>query len=267
MAGGGARVARPGAVSLAHHGVLFLDEAPEFPARVLEALRVPLESGEIVLGRSEAQVRYPARFQLVLAANPCPCGLAGTPGVACVCPPAAIRRYGARLSGPILDRVDLHQRIAPQRRSLLTAGPPGESSAAVAARVAAARQRQAARLAGTPWSANGEAAGVWLRSHWPAPDGVELVDQAVRQGRLTSRGVDKVVKVAWTLADLDGAARPSRDHLRAALALRQGEDSSRPASRPAAASAPGGGAAWPPAGRGRPSGQGRAEAAAVRRVG
>ncbi|MDR0417167.1 MAG: YifB family Mg chelatase-like AAA ATPase, partial [Propionibacteriaceae bacterium] len=228
VAGGGPRVARPGAVSLAHHGVLVVDEAPEVPTRVLEALRVPLESGEIVLGRSEAQVCYPARFQLVLAANPCPCGLAATPGAACVCPPAAVRRYAARLSGPVLDRVDLHVHIVPQRRSLLAAAPPGEGSAAVAARVAAARERQAARLADTPWSTNGEAPGVWLRSHWPAPDGVNLVDAAVRQGRLTSRGVDKVLKVAWTLADLAGAARPSREHLCSALALRQGEDAGRP---------------------------------------
>jgi magnesium chelatase family protein len=233
MAGGGARVARPGAVSLAHRGVLFLDEAPEFPAKILEALRTPLEEGEIVLGRSEAQVRYPACFQLVLAANPCPCGLAATPGAACSCTPTIVRRYAARLSGPILDRVDLHQHIAPQRRSLLRAAATGESSAQVAERVAAARERQGVRLADTPWRANGEAAGTWLRSHLPEPEGAELVDAAVRTGCLSARGVDKVVKVAWTLADLAGADRPRRDHIRLALALRRGEEPGAPA-RPAA---------------------------------
>jgi len=223
MAGGGSRVARPGAVSLAHRGVLFLDEAPEFPAKVLETLRTPLEAGEIVLGRSEAQVRYPARFQLVLAANPCPCGLAGTPGAACSCSPMMIRRYAARLSGPILDRVDLHQHIVPQRQSLLRALPCGESSAVVLARVIEARERQARRLADTAWLTNSEVSGRYARSQLPALEGVDRVEQAVRTGRLTARGVDKVVKVAWTVADLAGRDRPNADDLRLALALRQGE--------------------------------------------
>jgi magnesium chelatase family protein len=226
MAGGGSRVARPGAVSLAHRGVLFLDEAPEFPTAILETLRTPLESGEIVLGRSEAQVRYPARFQLVMAANPCPCGNAATPGAACACSPLMIRRYAARLSGPILDRVDLHQHILPQRQSLLRAVRAEERSEAVLARVLAARERQAARLRDTPWRTNAEVSGAYLRAQLPAPEGAELVDRAVRVGRLSARGVDKVVKVAWTLADLAGAARPTADHLRLALALRQGEDPS-----------------------------------------
>ncbi|MDR1265783.1 MAG: YifB family Mg chelatase-like AAA ATPase [Propionibacteriaceae bacterium] len=230
LAGGGPRIARPGAVSLAHRGVLFLDEAAEFPTKALETLRTPLEAGEIVLGRSEAQVRYPARFQLVLAANPCPCGRAATPGAACSCSPMMIRRYAARLSGPILDRVDIHQHILPQRQSLLRAGPPGESSAQVLARVVAARDRQARRLADTPWSTNAEIAGAYLRSQLPAPQDVALVDEAVRAGRLSARGVDKVVKVAWSVADLAGADRPGPDHLRLALALRQGEP--LPAGRP-----------------------------------
>jgi magnesium chelatase family protein len=229
MAGGGSRVARPGAVSLAHRGVLFLDEAPEFPASVLETLRTPLEAGEIVLGRSEAQVRYPARFQLVMAANPCPCGNAATPGAACACTPIMIRRYAARLSGPILDRVDLHQHILPQRQSLLRVAAPGEPSAAVLERVLAARARQAARLDSTPWRTNAEVPGTYIRAHLPTPDGVGLVDEAVRLGRLSARGVDKVVKVAWTIADLAGADRPTADHLRLALALRQGETAPVPA--------------------------------------
>ncbi|MDR1387216.1 MAG: YifB family Mg chelatase-like AAA ATPase [Propionibacteriaceae bacterium] len=223
IAGGGPRLARPGAVSLAHRGVLFLDEAPEFSPKVLESLRTPLESGEIVLGRSEAQVRYPARFQLVLSANPCPCGQAGAPGAECLCPPMAIRRYAARLSGPILDRIDIHQRIAPPRRRLSTAAVGGEGSAGVRQRVEAARRRQAARLAGTAWSVNSEVPGSYLRSHWPPGDGLDLVDEAIRLGRLSHRGLDKVIRVAWSVADLAGAARPDRDHVRLALALRQGE--------------------------------------------
>ncbi|MDR1077556.1 MAG: ATP-binding protein, partial [Propionibacteriaceae bacterium] len=224
IAGGGARWARPGAVSLAHRGVLFLDEAPEFSPKVLETLRTPLESGEIVLGRSEAQVRYPARFQLVLSANPCPCGQAGTPGAQCLCPPMAIRRYAARLSGPILDRIDIHQRIAPPRRRLSAAAVGGEASAGVRQRVEAARRRQSARLADTPWSVNAEVPGAYLRSHWPPIEGLDLVDEAIRLGRLSHRGLDKVVRVAWSVADLAGADRPSRDHVRLALALRQGEN-------------------------------------------
>ncbi|MFZ1410892.1 MAG: YifB family Mg chelatase-like AAA ATPase, partial [Micropruina sp.] len=117
LVGGGARVAMPGSVSKAHRGVLFLDEAPEFSPRVLEALRVPLESGQIVLGRSAAQATYPARFQLILAANPCPCGMAATKGAQCQCAPMAIRRYAQRVSGPVLDRIDIHQHLRPLRRS------------------------------------------------------------------------------------------------------------------------------------------------------
>ena len=123
VVGGGPRLARPGAISCAHRGVLFLDEAPEFPKPVLEALRTPLESGVISLGRSEAQACYPARFQLVLAANPCPCGLAATPGMQCTCPPMAIRRYAEKISGPIRDRIDITQTFRPLRKAFLRTGP------------------------------------------------------------------------------------------------------------------------------------------------
>ncbi|MDR0989893.1 MAG: YifB family Mg chelatase-like AAA ATPase [Propionibacteriaceae bacterium] len=223
MAGGGSRVARPGAVSLAHRGVLFLDEAPEFPAKVLETLRTPLESGEIVLGRSEAQVRYPACFQLVLAANPCPCGLAATPGADCACSPMMIRRYAARLSGPILDRIDVRQQFLPQRHAFLQLVQPGESSAQVLARVTAARERQAWRLRETPWRTNAEVAGSYLRTELSASDQSNVLTEAVRSGRLSARGVDKTLRLALTIADLAAAAQPTADHLRLALALRQGE--------------------------------------------
>ena len=224
LVGGGARVAMPGSVSRAHRGVLFLDEAPEFSPRVLEALRVPLESGQIVLGRSAAQATYPARFQLILAANPCPCGMAATKGAQCQCAPMAIRRYAQRVSGPVLDRIDIHQPLRPLRRSPLEAAlAAGESTTVVADRVKSARQRQARRLSGMGWRTNGEIPGPALRRHLPLPLGHELLDDAVAKGRLSARGVDKVVRLAWTIADLAGVDRPARTHLRTALAMRRGE--------------------------------------------
>lgn len=225
MVGGGAMVALPGSVSMAHRGVLFLDEAPEFSPKVMEALRVPLESGRITLGRSLATTTYPARFQLVMAANPCPCGRYGVKGAQCHCPPMSVRRYAERLSGPVLDRVDLTQRLLPMRRSYLRAVVgTGEDSTTVAARVLAARERQAHRFRGHFWRTNGEVPGPELRRRYPLPDGVEILDAAVATGRLSARGVDKVLRVSWTLADLDGAERPLAQHLHTALALRCGDD-------------------------------------------
>lgn len=225
LVGGGARIAMPGAVSRAHRGVLFLDEAPEFSPRVMEALRVPLESGRIVLGRAEATATYPASFQLVLAANPCPCGMAATPGADCRCPPMTVRRYAARVSGPILDRIDIHQQLRPARGSFLRSHDQlGESSAVVAQRVLAARDRQRHRLEPAGWRSNAEVPGPMLRKSLPLPAGFELLDTAVARGRLSARGVDKVLRLAWTIADLSGSDRPDAEHLHAALAMRRGED-------------------------------------------
>nr|WP_300145475.1 YifB family Mg chelatase-like AAA ATPase [Propionicimonas sp.] len=225
LVGGGARIALPGAVSRAHRGVLFLDEAPEFSPRVMEALRVPLESGRIVLGRSMATATYPASFLLVLAANPCPCGMAGTPGGNCRCPPMTVRRYASRVSGPILDRIDIHQELRPVRAAFLDRRyEPGEGTKAVAARVLAARDRQRHRLQPSGWRTNGEVPGPALRKRLPLPDGAELLDVAVARGRLSARGVDKVLRLAWTVADLAGSERPSREHLHTALAMRRGEN-------------------------------------------
>ncbi len=225
LVGGGARIALPGAVSRAHRGVLFLDEAPEFSPRVMEALRVPLESGRIVLARAVATATYPASFQLVLAANPCPCGQAGVPDGNCRCAPMAVRRYATRISGPILDRIDIHQQLRQVRLALLGANhPPGEASAVVAARVLAARDRQRHRLGPSGWRTNGEVPGPALRKRLPLPDGSELLDAAVARGRLSARGVDKVLRLAWTVADLAGVARPAREHLHTALAMRRGEE-------------------------------------------
>ena len=158
IVGGGTRMAKPGAISCAHRGVLFLDEAPEFAPAVIEALRTPLESGVITLARSEVQTRYPARFQLIMAANPCPCGLSATPGAHCRCSPMQVRRYSTKISLPIRDRIDIFQAFLPLSKAFLkvAARQPAEPSAAVAERVAEARARQARRLAGTGWLTNGE---------------------------------------------------------------------------------------------------------------
>ncbi|WP_420175584.1 YifB family Mg chelatase-like AAA ATPase [Luteococcus sp. OSA5] len=224
--GSGNRTARPGAISLAHRGVLFLDEAPEFGAKTLDALRTPLESGSVTISRAQVQARFPARFQLVMAANPCPCGNHGLTGAACRCAPMAVRRYAERISGPILDRIDLHQQLVPVRKAYLKARQsPGESTAVVAQRVAEARLRQARRLAGTPWLTNGEVPGSYLRSGLPSAQGLDLVDHALVTGRLSSRGADKVVRVAWTMADLAGHDRVEREDIAGALALRRAERS------------------------------------------
>jgi magnesium chelatase family protein len=226
MVGGGARAARPGAITLAHRGVLFLDEAPEFPPRILDALRGPLETGWVTIGRSLAQTRYPARFQLVMALNPCPCGRADDPAGRCRCSPDQVRRYAARLSGPVLDRVDLHQRMRPLTSAHLLGAdvmPEPESSAAVAARVMEARGRASRRLEGTPWRVNAEVSGAHLRRGLPMCSDAGLIEDALASGRLSARGVDKVLRIAWTLADLAGTDRIASDQLRLALALRRGE--------------------------------------------
>lgn len=204
--------------------MLFLDEAPEFSSQKLESLRTPLEAGWVSIGRAAVHARYPARFQLIAAANPCPCGLAGMPGQPCTCSPWEVRRYGERISGPILDRIDLHQRLVPMRKAFLKLAVHAcEPSSAIAARVAEARQRQARRLAGTGWLTNGEVPGPFLRRELPPASGTDVIDDAVIRGTLSSRGVDKVLRVAWTLADLAGHERVDASEIRAAMAMRQGE--------------------------------------------
>lgn len=222
--GGGSGLPRPGAVSLAHRGVLFLDEAPEFPVRVLDALRQPLESGEVVIARSAGALRLPARFLLLLAANPCPCGRWSRRGGGCDCSPNMVSRYQARLSGPLLDRVDLRVEVEPVTRlELMERDLGAESTATVAARVLAARERAAARYQDTPWRTNGEVPGHELRTRWRlAPDALRDAERDMERGLLTARGLDRVLRVAWTTADLAGQDRPDRDAVRTALALRSG---------------------------------------------
>ncbi|WP_330460063.1 YifB family Mg chelatase-like AAA ATPase [Streptomyces sp. NBC_00820] len=224
LVGGGQGIARPGAVSLAHRGVLFLDEAPEFRTQTLDALRQPLESGHVVIARSAGVVRFPARFLMVLAANPCPCGRFSRRDAQCDCPPSAIRRYQARLSGPLLDRVDLRVEVDPVTRAQLTdPGARGESTATVAERVREARERAAARLTGTAWRTNSEVPGRELRGRFRAAAGaMDEAERNLERGVLTARGIDRVLRVAWTVADLVGHDRPDATDVGLALHLRTG---------------------------------------------
>ncbi|MDG9724055.1 MULTISPECIES: YifB family Mg chelatase-like AAA ATPase [unclassified Streptomyces] len=224
LVGGGPGIGRPGAVSLAHRGVLFLDETPEFSSHALDALRQPLESGHVVIARSAGVVRFPARFLMVLAANPCPCGRFSRTNDLCECPSSAIRRYQARLSGPLLDRVDLRVGVDRVTRSQLAdTVVRGDTTATVADRVRAARDRAAARLADTPWRSNSEVPGRELRSRWrAAPGALEDAEHCLERGVLTARGLDRVLRVAWTVADLVGHDRPEAGDVALALQLRTG---------------------------------------------
>jgi magnesium chelatase family protein len=233
IVGGGSGNIRPGAASLAHHGCLFLDEAPEFSRDVLDALRQPLESGQVVVARSGLTARFPARFTLVLAANPCPCArLAGSVAAgraarsaaarsACTCPPAARRRYLARLSGPLLDRVDVKVEFLPVGRAeLLSDRQFTEPSSVVAGRVELARERAAFRLRGTRWRLNAEIPGCELRrSYAPAPGALAPLERAMDLGEISARGVDRVIRLSWTVADLGNVARPTSTEVSYALGL------------------------------------------------
>ncbi|MFG2502641.1 YifB family Mg chelatase-like AAA ATPase [Streptomyces sp. NPDC048441] len=224
LVGGGKGLPRPGAVSLAHRGVLFLDEAPEFTGQALDSLRQPLESGHVVIARSAGVVRLPAKFLMALAANPCPCGRHTLVGDGCDCPASVVRRYQARLSGPLLDRIDLKVQVEAVTRSELSGyGERGESTRTVADRVRAARERAAARLAGSGWRTNSEVPGHALRTRWPAaPGALDVAELDLERGFLTARGLDRVLRVAWTVADLAGRDRPSVQDVTLALQLRTG---------------------------------------------
>ncbi|MEU8888899.1 YifB family Mg chelatase-like AAA ATPase [Streptomyces sp. NPDC048442] len=226
LIGGGNGLPRPGAVSLAHRGILFMDEAPEFTAKALDSLRQPLESGHVVVARSAGVVKFPARFLMVLAANPCPCGRHGSQEATCDCGPATVRRYQSRLSGPLVDRVDLLVRVeAVTRADLMGQGGRGESTEVVAARVREARERAAARLDGTPWTNNSEVPGHELRTRWQsAPGALGAAERDMERGLLTARGFDRVLRVAWTVADLGGHDRPNEADLELALQMRTGID-------------------------------------------
>ncbi|MGA7800661.1 MAG: ATP-binding protein, partial [Gammaproteobacteria bacterium] len=214
LVGGGSHP-RPGEISLAHHGVLFLDELPEFDRRVLEVLREPLESGRIVISRAARQAEFPARFQLVAAMNPCPCGYYGDPDGRCRCSPDQIQRYRGRISGPLLDRIDLQIEV-PRPAWEELQGPPGEASAVVRRRVEAARTRQQAR--GT---VNGELQGEALTEHCTlSPADRRLLRQALERLHLSARAYHRILRVARTVADLDDADRIATHHLTEAIQYR-----------------------------------------------
>ena len=226
LIGGGTGLARPGALSLAHRGVLFLDEAPEIQNATLQALRQPLESGRVVLARARGTTDFPARVQLVVAANPCPCASpAGDQN--CTCPPQVRRRYQAKLSGPLLDRIDIRITLNPVRAAQLTvASAPATPSAEVAARVVRARAAAGARWAADGWQLNADVPGPLLRRlPWrlPLADTAEL-RQALDQGLISARGYDRVLRLAWTVADLDGRDRPGQSEVREAIQLRNGRN-------------------------------------------
>ncbi len=224
IVGGGSGIVRPGAASLAHHGCLFLDEAPEFARDVLDGLRQPLESGEVVIARAAVTARFPAKFTLILAANPCPCASATLTGGACTCTPMVRRRYLSRLSGPLLDRVDAKIEFLPvSRAELLSDRAFTEPSAAVAERVRLARERAAARLAGTPWRLNAQVPGSELRRRFSPPGGaLAPLERAMDLGRVSARGADRVIRLSWTLADLAGSREPGLAEVGYALGLWSG---------------------------------------------
>ncbi len=221
MTGGGLKV-RPGEVSMAHLGVLFLDELPEFQRVVLDSLRQPLEAGEVSVARANAHVTFPARVQLAAAMNPCRCGHLGDPALACSRAPRCAADYQSKVSGSLLDRIDLHIEVDPISAADLTLPPPSEGSAEVAARVAAARKIQTARLAGTGRRSNAELDGDLLEIHaTPDEAGAKLLMQAAEAMRLSARGYTRMLRVARTIADMAGAETITRIHMAEALSYRR----------------------------------------------
>ncbi|MGY1915788.1 YifB family Mg chelatase-like AAA ATPase [Blastococcus sp. SYSU DS0973] len=221
LIGGGSGQIRPGALCRAHRGVLFVDEAPEFPRAVLDTLRQPLERGQVTIHRAAGSATFPCRAQLVLAANPCPCASAAG-DTACTCSPLERRRYQSRLSGPLLDRVDLRVELPPVTRAawLDGLGAP-ESTAVVAERVRRARLAAEERLAGTGLGLNSQVPGRMLRERFAVPRAsLRLAERALERGSLSVRGFDRVVRVAWTLADLAGRTVPGPDEVAEALGMR-----------------------------------------------
>ncbi|WP_347260331.1 YifB family Mg chelatase-like AAA ATPase [Rudaea sp.] len=216
---GGGSIPRPGEISLAHHGVLFLDELPEFDRHVLEVLREPLESGRVAISRAARQAEFPAAFQLVAAMNPCPCGYAGDPSGRCACTPEAIRRYRARISGPLLDRIDLQVEVPRVPLAELgDAAPPGESSATVRARVVAARERQMTRAG----KANAALNARELRRDCALSAGDRaLLERALDRLGLSARAYHRILRVARTITDLAGSEAIATVHLTEAIQYRR----------------------------------------------
>lgn len=226
LVGGGSGQVRPGEISRTHCGVLFMDEFPLFRTDVIDALREPLESGDITIARAEESVTLPARSLVVLAANPCPCGnfVVAAARSRCTCTETHRRSYQSRVRGPITDRIDITRHLSPLTASQVDDLARPESTAEVRARVQAARLRQEERYAGEGWRLNGQAPGPALRDRWPlAKQAQTVLDQQMFGGRLTQRGAVRVHRIAWTLADLTGLDRPGLHEVDVAIRLRSGE--------------------------------------------
>lgn len=219
---GGGRGAKPGEISLAHNGVLFLDEFPEFPRAVLETLRQPIETGEVVVARANAHIRYPCRFLLVAAANPCKCGYLTDPARACGKAPLCGEDYLGRISGPLMDRIDLRVEVPPVAYTDLDLPETGEASDTVAARVAAARERQTSRFAGHETArVNADAEGQLLEEvASPDTDGRDLLARVAEKFGLSARGYHRILRVARTIADLDGSDSVRKPHVAEAVSFR-----------------------------------------------
>lgn len=218
----------PGEISLAHNGVLFLDEFPEFPRSVLEVLRQPIEDRVVTISRARYSVDYPASFMLVASMNPCPCGYYGHPVRACTCDPGARTRYLNRISGPLLDRIDLHIQIQPVEFDCMAAEAPAESSDAIRARVTRARAVQQARFADTPGvHCNAQMNTRMIRRWaWPGPDALAMLKRAMERMQMSARAFDRILRVARTIADLDGSAAVTAAHIAEAISYRDLDRSS-----------------------------------------
>jgi len=226
MVGGGSHTIRPGACSLAHRGVLFVDEAPECDSGVLDSLRQPLESGSITIARAVGSVSYPARFLLVLAANPCPCGKFSGRGRNCTCTSQQVRRYLGKLSGPLMDRIDLRVQVDPLSRVELSRPELGESSASIRRRVISARATAAHRFDKELWKLNSEIPSRALRTTYqPEREAMNFLHSELDRERITARGLHKVMRTAWSIADLAGHIRPTIADTQLAYTLREGTGS------------------------------------------
>ncbi|WP_106398037.1 YifB family Mg chelatase-like AAA ATPase [Actinocorallia populi] len=225
IGGGSSRRVTPGSISLAHNGVLFMDEAPEYPSGVLDSLRQPMESGEVCIDRSGVSTRFPAMFTLIMAANPCPCAAAKV--LQCRCTPSVRTRYLAKISGPLLDRIDIKLELSPATRAELRYDlENAESSTTVAARVQEARDRALTRMSGLPWRSNSEIPGPELRRRFPvSPEALAPLERALQEGSLSARGMDRALRTAWTLADLGARDTPAPWDTAEALDLWRGNRS------------------------------------------
>jgi magnesium chelatase family protein len=218
---GGGHWPRPGEISLAHRGVLFLDEMPEFNRRVLEVMRQPLEDKSVTISRAQGALTFPANFMLVAALNPCPCGYYGDPERPCTCSMGMIQRYRKRISGPLLDRIDINVEVPRVDYEKLSSQAPGESSASIRARVERARRRQQARFTGTPLTCNADMGPAQIREFCPLPHAAEtLMRTAMRQMHLSARAYHRVLKVSRTIADLEDVDVIQAHHVAEALQYR-----------------------------------------------